>query len=466
MKIKNRILAGVSAAIMAVGAASVLPVSYLSASAIQIPAYNETTGKISKFEYTVKVEKISSTRVKVAFQILNNPGYERLSIGIKSDAKYISDNCDMGNTAYVESTKTAFLAIAAPNTAKVCSTWEFIYDISANPNKSYDFGVAVVDYKSAAENIELKHDGEGFEATLNALKKGVTIESNNKTVLIGDADNDGYITIQDASLILDVVSKCEKNGIEFFYKSIDVEKFANNNKMGTEEAGRFVRYEFFDEVAKKVGANKIAIAHNKNDSAETIIMNILRGTGVSGLKGIEPIKNNKYIRPLINCKREEIENYCEKNSLNPRIDKTNFENVYTRNKVRNIVIPYIKKEFNSNIVETITRLSELVKEDDDFIQNIVKEKYNDLCLGEEEKEIILNLKKFNLEEKVIKSKILLYTITRLMGNTQGVYKIHIEDIIKLCENNVGNKFLTPNKNIKILVKNHKIYFINQKNYNL
>ena len=236
--------------------------------------------------------------------------------------------------------------------------------------------------------------------------------------------------------------------------------------MGTEEAGRFVRYEFFDEVAKKVGANKIAIAHNKNDSAETIIMNILRGTGVSGLKGIEPIKNNKYIRPLINCKREEIENYCEKNNLNPRIDKTNFENVYTRNKVRNIVIPYIKKEFNSNIVETITRLSELVKEDDDFIQNIVKEKYNDLCLGEEEKEIILNLKKFNLEEKVIKSKILLYTITRLMGNTQGVYKIHIEDIIKLCENNVGNKFLTPNKNIKILVKNHKIYFINQKNYNL
>ena len=78
----------------------------------------------------------------------------------------------------------------------------------------------------------------------------------------------------------------------------------------------------------------------------------------------------------------------------------------------------------------------------------------------------MNLKKFNLEEKVIKSKILLYTITRLMGNTQGVYKIHIEDIIKLCENNVGNKFLTPNKNIKILVKNHKIYFINQKNYNL
>lgn len=228
MKIKNRILAGVSAAIMAVGAASMLPVSYLSASAIQIPAYNETTGKISKFEYTVKVEKISSTRVKVAFQILNNPGYESLSIAIKSDAKYISDNCDKGVTKYNESTKTAFLAIASPNTVKVRSTWEFIYDISANPNKSYDFGVAVVDYKSAAENIKLKHEGIEYDATLNALKKGVTIESNNKTVLIGDADNDGYITIQDASLILDVVSKCEKNGIEFIRTEI-LNKYLKSN---------------------------------------------------------------------------------------------------------------------------------------------------------------------------------------------------------------------------------------------
>ena len=254
---------------------------------------------------------------------------------------------------------------------------------------------------------------------------------------------------------------CKKNGIEFYSKSIEVEKIANNNKIGTEEAGRKVRYEFFNEVAKQVNANKIAIAHNKNDRAETIIMNILRGSGVSGLKGIEPIKNNKYIRPLIECERTEIERYCIEQNLNPRIDKTNFENVYTRNKIRNIVIPYIKKEFNSNIIETIIRLSDLIKEDDEYIVNDVEKKYNDMCLGEKEKEIILDLKKFNSQEKVIKSRILLYTITKLMGSGQGVYKIHIEDIIKMCQNNIGNKYLTPNKNIKILVKDHKIFFINQ-----
>ena len=121
---------------------------------------------------------------------------------------------------------------------------------------------------------------------------------------------------------------CQKNNIEFFSKSIDVVKLANTNKIGTEEAGRKVRYEFFDEIMKKTSANKIAIAHNKNDNAETIIMNLIRGTGISGLKGIEA-KRDRYIRPLIECERMDIEKYCEDNKLNPRIDKTNYENEYT-----------------------------------------------------------------------------------------------------------------------------------------
>lgn len=254
---------------------------------------------------------------------------------------------------------------------------------------------------------------------------------------------------------------CKKNNISFYSKSIDVKKIANNNKIGTEEAGRNVRYDFFDEILKKTNSNKIAIAHNKNDKIETIIMNVLRGSGIAGLRGIEPIKNNKYIRPLIECDRNEIEKYCEENNIEARIDKTNFENIYTRNKIRNIVIPYIKKEFNPNIIETIDRLSELIKENDDYLENLVKNKYKELIIEEKQKEFIMDLKKFNKEEKVIKSRILLYTISRLMGTTKGIEKIHIEDIIKLCENNIGNKYLTPNKNIKILLKNHKIYFIKQ-----
>ena len=255
---------------------------------------------------------------------------------------------------------------------------------------------------------------------------------------------------------------CKKIHVPFYSKSIDVQKMANNMKIGTEEAGRNARYDFFDEILTKTDSNKIAIAHNRNDKVETMIMNMLRGSGIAGLKGIEPIKNKKYIRPLIECERYEIEQYCMENNIDAKIDKTNFDNIYTRNKIRNVVIPYIMQEFNPNIVNTMDRLSELVKEEDEYLENTVENKYKELIIEEKEKQFIMNLKGFNKEEKVIKSRLLLYTISRLLGSTNGIEKKHIDDLIKLCENNIGNKYLTPNKNIKVLIKNHKIYFINQK----
>lgn len=254
---------------------------------------------------------------------------------------------------------------------------------------------------------------------------------------------------------------CEKNGIECYIKRIDVQELAQNKKIGTEEAGRKARYEFFDEISQKTSSNKIAVAHNKNDKIETIIMHVLRGSGTSGLIGIEPIRDNKYIRPLIECERKEIEEYCDNQKLEPRIDKTNFENEYTRNKIRNIVIPYIKMEFNPNIIETINRLSDVVKEEETYINKIVEQTYKKLLIEKSKKEIVLDLKQFNEQDEVIKNRVILYTVKLINSSTQGVEKIHIRDIVKLCNNNIGNKYLTPNKNLKILIKNKKIFFISQ-----
>ncbi|MBR3162611.1 MAG: tRNA lysidine(34) synthetase TilS [Clostridia bacterium] len=257
---------------------------------------------------------------------------------------------------------------------------------------------------------------------------------------------------------------CAKYNIECFIKRIDVREYANNNKIGTEEAGRIVRYEFFEEILKKTHSNKIALAHNKNDKVETILMNILRGTGIQGLKGIEPIRDNKYIRPIIEIERKDIEKYCRDNNLNPRIDKTNFENIYTRNKIRNVVIPYIQKEFNPSIVESINRLSQIATEEDDFLNAYTKEIYKNIIIEEKKNQIILNLKELNKQDRVIKKRIILYTINNLFGSNNGIEKIHIEDVLKLCEKNIGNKYLTPNKNIKILVNKGKVFFIVTKNY--
>lgn len=252
---------------------------------------------------------------------------------------------------------------------------------------------------------------------------------------------------------------CKKNDIEFYIKRIDVLQIANDKKIGTEEAGRKVRYEFFEEVMKNTNANKIAIAHNKNDKIETIIMNLLRGSGISGLKGIQPKRNDKYIRPIIECEREEIEDYCEVNKLNPCIDKTNFENEYTRNKIRNVVIPYVKNEFNPNVIETIDRLSQVATEESDYIDLQTQKTYQKLIIEKTENQISLKLKEFNEQEKVIKNRMILLVVKELMGSSEGIEKIHIEDIIKLCNNNVGNKYLTPNKNIKFLVKDKMLRVI-------
>ena len=251
---------------------------------------------------------------------------------------------------------------------------------------------------------------------------------------------------------------CEKNKIKFYAKRIDVIKYANNNKIGLEEAGRILRYEFFDEVLQKENTNKIAIAHNKNDKAETIIMNILRGSGISGLKGIEPIRNNKYIRPIIECERSEIEKYAKENKLNPRIDRTNFENDCTRNKIRNIVLPYIREQFNPNIVETMNRLSNLANETDEYIQKQVLETFKEIKIEEKTKNIVLDLKKFNSKDILIRKRLLIYTISKVLGNSQNIEMVNIEDVIKMCEKNIGNKYLMPNKNIKILVNKGKIFF--------
>lgn len=250
---------------------------------------------------------------------------------------------------------------------------------------------------------------------------------------------------------------CKKNNIECFVKRADVLNFSKENKIGTEEAGRKVRYEFFNEVLENTKSNKIAIAHNKNDNVETILLNIIRGSGTAGLIGIEAV-NGIYIRPLIECSREDIEEYCEKNNLNPRIDESNFENIYNRNKIRNVMIPYIKKEFNPNIINTITRLSEILKEEEKYLENIVSKEYERILIEKTENYIELNLKEFNKLGIVIRKRLIFYTINELFGNTIGIEKIHIDDIIKLCGNNIGNKYLTPNKKIKVSLRNKQLYF--------
>ncbi len=250
---------------------------------------------------------------------------------------------------------------------------------------------------------------------------------------------------------------CEERNIPFFVKSVKLMDM-DPNGMTIEELGRKVRYDFFYEVMEKESCTKIATAHNANDNAETVMMNIIRGTGLAGLKGIGAKRDNLVVRPLINVTRKEIEEYCEKENLNPCHDETNDEVIYTRNKIRLELLPYIEKNINTNVISNINRMSEILSEDETFIQRIVNEKFEECLVAEEDGRVVCNLKKFNKCDDVIKKRLIVKFIIKTIGNAKDIERVHIEDILKLCEKNIGKKYLTPNKNIKVFVDKGKVEY--------
>ncbi len=170
---------------------------------------------------------------------------------------------------------------------------------------------------------------------------------------------------------------CLKYGIRFESLKVNVPLLARENSMSEEEYGRKVRYDFFSSLAGESG--KIATAHNLNDSVETLLFNLARGTSGKGACSIPAVRGN-IIRPLIETPREEIESFCEENSLQYVTDSTNFENEYSRNKIRNVVIPALK-EINPSAVYAVARYIESAKQDEELLSAITEENYKS-CLAD------------------------------------------------------------------------------------
>ena len=232
---------------------------------------------------------------------------------------------------------------------------------------------------------------------------------------------------------------CKKNGIEFFCKRMEVLKYADENGMSCEEAGRFLRYKYFNEVFKKVGAQKIAIAHNMNDQAETVIMHFLRGAALTGLSGISPVRDEIYIRPLIFCTRDDIENYCREKKLTPVTDSTNSDVYYKRNRVRHEIIPYIKKYFNPAIIESLSRQAVIAKEDDDFLNREAERKLNELKSGDG-----YLVEDFCKLHNALKKRVMRLIIKNVKGNLNMIEAVHVEKCIEVIERRkTGKRFNLP-----------------------
>ncbi len=237
---------------------------------------------------------------------------------------------------------------------------------------------------------------------------------------------------------------CNALNIPIFIYTEDVTAYAQKNRMTPEEAGRELRYKYFHEILNKKNAQRIAVAQNMNDQAETVLMRLMRGTGIDGLGAIEYKRDDIIIRPLLDIERHEIEKYCEYNKLNPRIDKTNLEAVYTRNRIRLELIPYIEKHFNKNIKSTLCRTANLLKEDSDFINLSTDEFYNKI-VRESNKEIRIDRKKFEKCHIAIKNRIIRKGMKSVSGKLRDVESRHIEIIIDyIHQGRTGTRLSLPN----------------------
>lgn len=158
---------------------------------------------------------------------------------------------------------------------------------------------------------------------------------------------------------------CGDNGIRCVVGSCDVKAFAEENGIGIEEAARVKRYEFLENTAREQNCTRIATAHNSDDNAETVLMNLVRGSGTKGLCGIPPVRD-MFIRPLLNTPRSEIENYVRENEVPFVTDSSNLTDDYTRNVLRHKVMPVLR-EINPALSEAVMRASELLREDEEYL---------------------------------------------------------------------------------------------------
>ena len=243
---------------------------------------------------------------------------------------------------------------------------------------------------------------------------------------------------------------CRSLQIPVFVFSKDVTVYAVEHGLSDEEAGRELRYHCFYEVLKKQDAKKIAVAQNMNDQAETVLMRLMRGAGIEGLSAMEYKRNNTVIRPLLDIERQEIENYCEIHKLFPRIDKTNLQTVYTRNKIRLELIPYMEKYFNKNIKATLCRTAKLLREDSEFINSIANETYHKI-VRKTEKGLLISREGLMRQHHAIIKRVLRHGIKNLLGILKNVESKHIDNIIDFMgKGQVGSEINLPNGIVALL----------------
>jgi len=224
-------------------------------------------------------------------------------------------------------------------------------------------------------------------------------------------------------------------GLEIVSGEIDVPKIASEKGISSEEAARFERYDFFKRTAGKKGIQKIAVGHNADDQAETVLMRLMRGAGMAGLGGMNPVKDMgefQVIRPLMEVTRKEIEEFVKENKLCFRRDSSNEKDIFTRNRVRRSLIPFLEKEFNPNIKEVLANTAENLRAENEFLEKFSRRKFNGMSRVRASG-ISINLKKLKEQPDAIRKRVMRAALQELKGDLRRLTYQHWKEMGDLIE---------------------------------
>ena len=220
--------------------------------------------------------------------------------------------------------------------------------------------------------------------------------------------------------------------LDFYTLDVDVPALAQEEKIGTEEAARQARYAFLHGVAETCGATRIAVGHHKGDIAELLLLNLLRGSGLKGLGGMDPVTPSGIIRPLMALSRTEISAGLKAMGISHITDTTNNDTTYTRNRVRHRLIPLMIQEFNPSVVETLARTADLLRDEEAWLETITRDHYEDVLLAHNGDHLILSTPKLTALHPAARKRLLRHAVRVLLGSTRTLTSAHVLSLEQLA----------------------------------
>ncbi len=219
----------------------------------------------------------------------------------------------------------------------------------------------------------------------------------------------------------------------FYSRSVQLKKTKDITSI--EELARQARLKFFADLAQKLKTHTVALAHSQDDLAETVLMRLIRGTGLLGLGAMppkRPLEDITIIRPVLRVSRQEIESYLKKNKLSYRLDATNKSKKFFRNKIRLVLLPLLKKEFNPNIKEVLANFSQTTREDYEYLTLAARKAMSSVIRKNKKEGVLLNSVGWQRLPTSLRRLILRLVIEDLQGHTRQLTFAHIREIEHLC----------------------------------